>query len=300
MDWRPIEGLGATVDLGAEKIIEFIDTGIVPVPEAAHLSETVENVLKPLKIVQPEGSSISIDGYVVNWYKWKFQYSMDPIHGLQLYHIRLFADCEERFLIYKLSISEMFVPYGAQGETWRWRGAFDAGEYGFGKSISPIIVGQDVPENAIILSCPYLDDTSGEVSVIENCIALYERDGGTLYKHYDASTAEGYGKRSREMVVAFSCTIGNYDYIFQYVFKMGGNIDIDIRATGMVLSRATIQAKNDPNCIENCQDFIAEHTIGPQHQHFFCFRIDFDIEGTNNLVTEVGRNSRFGSHSMME
>lgn len=137
MDWSPIEGLGATIDIDGKKIVSIIDKGNVPVPKPPCM---FDNVHEPVTPSESE-SSIQINGFQINWHKWKFQYSMDPIYGLQLYHIRYLADQEERFLIYKLSISEMFVPYGADGNTWLWRGAFDAGEYGLGKSASPLILG---------------------------------------------------------------------------------------------------------------------------------------------------------------
>lgn len=287
MDWRPVEGLSMTIDIADKKIIAIIDKGNVPVPTAPRLPKSVDDHKMPSKNSDAAPSSIEVNGFLVKWQNWNFQYSMDPVHGLQLYHLRYLADCEERFLIYKISISEMFVPYGASGETWRFRGAFDAGEYRLGSSASPIMLGQDVPSNAKLLSCPQVDDTTGEVTELEGCIAIYERDVSPLYYHYEQDTKRHEVKSGSELVITFMCTVGNYDYMFDYAFSMDGNIMPMVMATGLLLPRAVTNKKNDPDCIEDCQDYIHENTIGPLHQHFFNYRIDFDIDGANNLLTEV-------------
>lgn len=232
-------------------------------------------------------SAIYINGYHINWHKWKYQYSMDPVHGLQLYHIRYVADGEERLIIYKLSISEMFVPYGADGETWRWRGIFDAGEYGLGKYASPLMLGRDVPINAKLLSCVQLDDTSGKVSKLEGCIAVYERDASPVYKHYNEDLGVDDAISATDMIITFVSTVGNYDYIFNFIFSMDGNIEVLVYATGILLLRGVLNEKNDPNCIEDCKDYVNGNTIAPVHQHFFNYRIDFDIDGANNMLTQV-------------
>lgn len=82
MDWRPVEGLSATIDIADKRITDFVDKGNVPVPIAPHIP--VSNNPKPSKSKRPSESSaqqsIDIDGYIVKWHKWKFQYSMDPVH----------------------------------------------------------------------------------------------------------------------------------------------------------------------------------------------------------------------------
>lgn len=182
----------------------------------------------------------------------------------------------------------MFVPYGADGDTWTWRGAFDAGEYGLGKTASPIMAGKDVPANAKLLSCPRVDDATGEVKEVEGCIAVYERDASPVYTHYDSE--DSVGMKGTDMVITFMCTVGNYDYMFDLIFSMDGNIEVCIFATGILLARGVVKKKNDPNCVEDCHDYVNEYTVAPSHQHFFNYRIDFDIDGANNMLTEVGNN----------
>lgn len=192
------------------------------------------------------------------------------------------------------------MPYGAEGETWTWRGAFDVGEYGLGKTAVPLVLGKDVPMNAKLLSCPQLDDTTGEVSEMEGCIAVFERDASPVYTHYDDSIKDNTGMRGTDMVLMFMCTVGNYDYMFQLIFSMDGNIEVSIFATGIILARGVVNEKNNPNCIENCYDYVNENTVAPLHQHFFNYRIDFDIDGASNMITEVGNNFSSSDNRLIE
>lgn len=129
------------------------------------------------------------------------------------------------------------------------------------------------------------------MSELEGCIAVYERDASPLYKHYDSDLKADEGMKGTNMVLTFMCTVGNYDYMFDLIFSMDGNIQVVIHATGLLLLRAVIPTINDPNCIEDCKDYINENAIAPVHQHFFNYRIDFDVDGANNMLTEVRNNN---------
>jgi len=289
-DWRPVEGLQVTIDLNKKEITKFLDNKTIPLASPRQLSsQPVKPKLKPLKISQKKGSSIRVRGQEIQWYKWRMTYSMDPIHGLQLFQIRYQADCEERLVLYKISIGEMFVPYGAGGEEWRWRAAFDAGEYGLGKLAFPLVRGQDVPENSVLLNCTEVDDDNGVPSALGGCIAAYERDTGFLYKHSDwtRTTARTDGRRGRQMVLTFIATVGNYDYAFEYIFLMDGTLHVNVRLTGILLARGMSSATNDATCLDTCTVLINEHLTAPVHQHFFNYRIDFDVDGELNYVAEV-------------
>jgi primary-amine oxidase len=63
---------------------------------------------KPLHIVQPEGPSFVIEGNHITWEKWTMRVGFNYREGMTLHDVRY----DGRSLFYRLSLSEMFVPYG--------------------------------------------------------------------------------------------------------------------------------------------------------------------------------------------
>jgi primary-amine oxidase len=63
---------------------------------------------KPYHVSQPEGPSFSIEGNKISWEKWTMRVGFNYREGLTLHDIRF----DGRSLFYRLSLAEMFVPYG--------------------------------------------------------------------------------------------------------------------------------------------------------------------------------------------
>jgi primary-amine oxidase len=67
--------------------------------------------LKPLIVVQPEGVSFSVqDETLVSWQKWQLRVGFNWREGLTIHNVRY----DGRKLFYRLSISEMTVPYAGK------------------------------------------------------------------------------------------------------------------------------------------------------------------------------------------
>lgn len=70
--------------------------------------------LKPLLVNQPEGPSFVItDQNCVSWQKWRFRVGFNYREGMTLHDIRY----DGRPMFYRLSVSEMTVPYGGKQMT---------------------------------------------------------------------------------------------------------------------------------------------------------------------------------------
>lgn len=290
---RPIEGVVAIVNMNSRKVVAVDDTGIAPIPQTSQdFDESSVGKLrerpKPLIISQPEGPSFLSNGNEISWQKWRLRYSMHPREGLVLHTIGYDDEGKTRPILYRASLSEMVVPYGDPDENWRWRAAFDVGEYGVGRNASPLEANIDAPENAQLVDATFADD-EGKPYTLERAVGIYERDAGILWKHFDTDSGKNESRRARELVLFFVTTIGNYDYAVSYIFKQDGSMEVDLALTGIMLAKGVKEKTVDGNHhgAAGVGHLVSENIVAPHHQHFFSFRLDFDIDGVKNSVTEM-------------
>ena len=284
---RPIEGLIVHFDNGRNEVIEVIDHGITPLPpnRASYLAEDQPRLrtdLKPIEITQPEGPSFTVDGNFVQWQKWQFRLGFDPFEGLVLHQVAYDDDGRVRPILHRASISEMVVPYGDPNPVHGWKNAFDAGEWGLGRMTQPLTLGCDC-----LGEIRYFDATlateQGTPWVIENAICMHEEDYGILWKHVDLWSGRSEVRRSRRLVVSFISTVGNYEYGFFWYFYQDGNIQLEVKLSGIV-SPMAIAPGADPPPFAN---LVGEGVAAPHHQHIFNARLDLDIDGDVNEIYEV-------------
>lgn len=289
---RPIEGVVAYVDLTARKVFKLIDTGVVPIPKAtADLDPgavgQLRDPVKPLEVRQPQGATFTITDGEVRWQKWHFRFAMHPRDGLILYTVGYEDGGRLRSILYRASLSEMVVPYGDPEQGWFFRNAFDAGEYGIGHMADSIEPGTDAPAYAQFFDATFPDER-GNAFQIERAVALYERDGGLLWKHVDEMTERNESRRARELVLSWIATVGNYEYGFNWVFGQDGTLSMEIGLTGIMEPKAVSDAA-ERAIVRGGPAYgtvVAKNIVAPNHQHFFNFRLDMDVDGTSNSVIE--------------
>jgi len=288
---QPIEGVVALVNMNTSKVIEVVDTGVVPLaPPSQQLDEKSTGTRtppKPLVITQPDGASFEINGQEVRWQKWRFRFTMHPREGLVLHTVGYEDDGRIRPILYRASLSEMVVPYGDSETNWRWRSAFDVGEYSVGRLASSIEPKTDAPENALLLDATFAGD-DGQPYVLPSAVGIYERDGGMLWKHYESYSEKNESRRARQLVIFFIATIGNYDYALNWIFHQDGVLEADAALSGIMLPKGVREVKADAHGPAfKSGHLVAANVVAPHHQHFFSFRLDFDVDGPNNSVHEM-------------
>jgi primary-amine oxidase len=288
---RPIEGVVVLVDMNIEKVVEVVDTGVVPLaPTNQELDERATGTRpapKPLKITQPEGASFEINGQEVRWQNWRFRFAMHPREGLVLHTVSYEDAGRVRPILYRASLSEMVVPYGDVDQNWRWRGAFDVGEWGLGRLASSIEPRTDAPENATLIDAMFAGD-DGVPYTLPRAVGIYERDGGILWKHYEGYSEHNESRRARQLVIFFIATIGNYDYAINWIFNQDGVLELDAALTGIMLPKGVSEAKlHEHGEPYRSGHLVSANIVAPHHQHFFSFRLDFDVDGQNNSVMEM-------------
>ncbi|MBD2168545.1 primary-amine oxidase [Calothrix membranacea FACHB-236] len=285
----PIEGVLATVDLNASKIDSFIDNGVVPFSQQNwnYDIQSLGKLLSPpklLKILQPQGTSFRIRGNTISWQGWNFRYLMHPRSGLVLYQVTYDDGEKIRPVLYRASLSEMVVPYGHPNFTWAFRNAFDVGEYNFGSLATSMELGKDIPENGLLLNAVMANE-QGEAYEIPKVIGIYERDNGMLWKHYEYNTQKNYVRRNRELVLTMTAAVDNYDYSLNWIFHQDGSLEIENDLTGIVLVQGTAAEKQSED--NSYGRLLAKNIFGVNHQHFFNYRLDMDVDGQANSVMEM-------------
>lgn len=94
---------------------------------------------KPYQVIQPEGPSFRINGQQIVWEKWRLRVGFNYREGLTLHDISY----DGRSLFYRISLAEMFVPYGDPRAPYPRKAAFDLGNDGAGLNANNLRLGCD-------------------------------------------------------------------------------------------------------------------------------------------------------------
>jgi primary-amine oxidase len=152
----------------------------------------------------------------------------------------------------------------------------------------------DCPESATYLDALVADD-EGRPKTLANILCLFEREAGDMaWRHV---SEEPESRRKRDLVVRSAAVLGNYDYIFDWSFQQDGTIRVSVGSTGIAEVKSTTQARADAPRATNGAGaadtgdaygrFVDRNLIAVNHDHYFNFRLDVDVDGpTNTFVAD--------------
>ncbi len=303
---RQVEGLTAVVDIEAGEVLRVVDDAAVPVPttNAEYDRATIgdpRDMPGPFRVERPEGVGFDLDGFEVRWQNWSFHLRPDQRTGLvvSLVKYRESPETTSRSVMYQGQLSEIYVPYMDPSFSWYPRNFIDAGEFVAGGLAGPLLPGQDCPDHAV-----YLDSThtsgKGRPSTVQGTVCLYEREtGDPSWRHYAEELPES--RSSRDLVVRTAAVIGNYDYILDWIFRQDGSIEARVGATGLLEVKAVAAESAVPEttaaglAVTAAADavpgalppdahgrFLDRNIVGVNHDHYFSYRLDLDVDGENN------------------
>jgi len=288
----PIERLYALVDLRRMDVLSVTDYGVVPIAEgnfnydAASL-KTLHKPRKPTTLAQPLGTNVRISGHEISWGNWRFHVRVDPRVGTAISLARWRDGEAWRSVLYQGYLSEMFVPYMDADYGWQSRTYFDTGEYGAGVLASQLKPGIDCPDTASFLPAEFATD-KGEPFTTPNALCVFERSGGDpIWRHFEAVNQTYEGRPSVELVVRMVTAIGNYDYLFDWIFNDAAEIEVRVGATGIdALKGVAARNMSDPSAADDTRfgALVAPNLVAVNHDHYFNFRLDLDIDGPSNSV----------------
>jgi primary-amine oxidase len=127
-----------------------------------------------------------------------------------------------------------------------------------------------------------LVDSRGEPYQITNAMCLHEEDNLVLWKHVDGEHGAEV-RRMRRFVVSVHATVANYEYLVYWRFYEDGNIECEVRATGIMVTTPLPEGQTS----SPYGTVVDQRTYAPYHQHFLVARLDLDVDGPANTALEV-------------
>jgi primary-amine oxidase len=295
---RAIDGLYIVADMTSGKILDVINHESAPLPKGDINFEEEEAKPRegttPLLVTQPLGPGYKIDKGEVVWQNWHFRFRLDPRVGPVINLVRYQDGDKLRSVMYEGALSEMYVPYMDPDEWWSTRAFLDAGEFLLGGLIKPVGP-DDCPAHAQYFTGLVPSD-KGTPILKPGLACLFEHaTDGPAWRHSEEGLISG--RPSRELVLRTSAVAGNYDYLLDWIFQQDGTIRVAVGATGIVETKAVKeetaahQMGDGPSKPEH-GTLVAPNVMAVNHDHYFSYRLDLDVDGPNNsfmvdrLVTE--------------
>jgi primary-amine oxidase len=276
----PIERLYALVDLRKREVLRVVDGGVVPINDGDHNFSGAAT-----RPGRADTSRVRVTGHEVRWGDWRFHARVDGRVGTVISLARWNDAGRTRSVLYQGYLSEMFVPYMDAEYGWYSRTYFDTGEYGAGILATSLKPGIDCPATATFLPA-VLSDDKGEPFTIENALCIFERRlGEPIWRHAEAMNGTYAGRPGDELVVRMAPTIGNYDYLYDWVFNRAAEIELRVGASGIVaLKGVSTRHMSDSTAVEDTRTgrLVAPGLVAVNHDHYFNFRLDLDVDGPAN------------------
>lgn len=248
------------------------------IPEAQELRTD----LKPLQVLQPDGVSFTVEklselGRLIRWQKWDFKVGFNQREGMVLYDVHY----DNKPVFYRLSLSDMAIPYADPRQPFHRKQAFDLGDAGAGIMANNLQLGCDCLGSIYYIS-GVVSDSHGEPTAMPNVICVHEQDGGIGWKHTNYRTNRPVVVRNRELVLQTILTVSNYEYILAFVFNTAGDLAYEARATGILSTQPL-----DLDLTETPHPYgtvVHPGVLASHHQHFFSLRVDPMIAGPGNTI----------------
>jgi primary-amine oxidase len=278
----PARGIGVRVDLTRGTLLELREGSAPPAPLDS-LSMPMPETPGRDQPAAPGDQGFTIEGTRISWKQWRLRFGVHPRRGLELWEVVWVENGRARSVLYRASISEAMAAYGDPGySVWYPR---DAGNDGLGnvENNAAVPLG-DAPVGARFADAVIADDL-GRPATIPRAVAVYQRDGGLLWRH------SRQARRATQLVLSSHATIDNYDFTFNWILGEDGSIEAEVNLTGLMLvypaPSATAGAGHSGS-----SHLVAPGVLAPTHQHFFSYRLDFDVdEGGRNRVVETDNAS---------
>ncbi|XP_071755627.1 primary amine oxidase, liver isozyme-like [Centroberyx gerrardi] len=219
-----------------------------------------------------QGQRFSVKNNHIAYLDWSFAFGLSALTGMRVFDVRFRG---ER-IIYELSVQEAMSVYGSVTPHMMLTKFLDS-SIGIGRFAYELVRGVDCPYSAIYIDSFHFIDT-GIPRRLKNSICVFEHDTGRpLRRHFSEVNYQSYGGLVNSALVFRTITaIGNYDYMWDFIFYQSGSVEAKVHATGYITSSFNVNGSLPYG------HQVAENIIGNIHTHFLNFKVDLDVLGVKN------------------
>ncbi|XP_061163519.1 putative amine oxidase [copper-containing] [Saccostrea echinata] len=238
-------------------------------------TEFSETSQRPPISIEPDGRRYSVKGQHVKYMNWEFDFRMSSTRGPQLNDIRF----RNNRIVYELALQEISVFYSGYKPTQMFANYFDTTAL-IGPQDKGLVPGVDCPSHATFMPASHVLESSEKIVTFKNAFCVFEINTGMpLRRHHSFASFRGSfyeGMSNAVLILRSILTIVNYDYILDFIFYQTGALEVKVVSTGYIL--ATPLTVNAASFGTQINDNIS----GNLHHHMFSYKVDLDIEGSQN------------------
>lgn len=228
---------------------------------------------KPLQIgpqqFYSEGARYNVSNNHVLYLDWSFAFGLSSLTGMKVFDVRFKG---ER-IAYELSVQEAMSVYGSVTPGMIITKFLDS-SIGIGRFAHELVRGVDCPYQATYVDTYRYIDAPLPVR-FRNSICIFEHNmGQPLRRHFADFFHNNFGGMANSALVFRTITaIGNYDYMWDFIFYQSGSVEVKVHATGYISSSYLLPGSKTHG------HQVAENVLGNIHTHFINFKVDLDVLG---------------------
>lgn len=191
------------------------------------------------------------------------------LSGMRVFDVRF----KEERIAYELSVQEAMSVYGSATPCLMMTKFLDS-SVGIGRFAHELVRGVDCPYEAVYVDTYRYIDVPAPVR-FRNSICIFEHNlGQPLRRHFSDFFHHSYGGMANSALVFRTITaIGNYDYVWDFIFYQSGSVEAKVHATGYISA-----SHLHPDGLKYGHQ-VAENVLGNIHTHFINFKVDLDVLG---------------------
>lgn len=228
---------------------------------------------KPLQLgpqlFNAEGKRYSVSNNHVLYMDWSFAFGLSSLTGMRVFDVRF----KNERILYELSVQEAMSVYGSASPGMIITKFLDS-SIGIGRFAHELVRGVDCPYEASYVDTYRYIDVSTPVRY-KNSICIFEHNmGHPLRRHFADFFHNSFGGMANSALVFRTITaIGNYDYMWDFIFYQSGSVEAKVHATGYISSSFPIGDSR------RYGHHVAKNVLGNMHTHFINFKVDLDVLG---------------------